>query len=408
MEISNDPQAGERLENYIDQLGLLLANKRARASFAIYALGLLGDGERKSVEPIAARACADPSKCDPLHQQLLHFLTNSPWSDKKVRKFAAAHAVAAMTQREPVHAWITDDTGFLKQGTHSVGVQRQYTGSAGKTTNCQVAVSLSLATRSQHLPVDFSLYLPESWTDHRKRRQEARIPDEVGFQTKPQLALAQLRAAIAAGLPRGVWLADAAYGNSCEMRDEVRHLGLDYAVGVDATTKVFRVDSRLRPRGIAVDVRALGAVWAVTPRRFRRVTWREGTSKTLSARFAMQQVVVAHSNGEDLRQREPVWLICEWWDGKPHPDRFYLAALSNRMSCRALVRLIKDRWRTERVYEDLKGELGLDHFEGRQFPGWHHHVSVVLSCYAFLVAERSRFPPSAGRQEVDDALELAA
>src|SRR5258706_5399090 len=155
----------ERLKDYFDnKIGKVLGDERRRASFAMYAMGLFGEGDRKSVEPIAARACGDPDDTERAHDRLLHFMTDSKWDDREVRKKAAEHALAAMTSRDPVRAWIVDDTGMMKQGTHSVGVQRQYTGSVGKVANCQVAVSLSLATRTEHVPVDFGLYLPKSWT----------------------------------------------------------------------------------------------------------------------------------------------------------------------------------------------------------------------------------------------------
>ncbi|HEY0840182.1 MAG TPA: transposase, partial [Vulgatibacter sp.] len=164
-----DSAGQERLERYFDSIGIALGNDFRRGSFATYAMGLLGDGERKSVEPIAARACPDPARVDAVHQRLLHF-TNANWSDAEVRRVAGSYALAAMTEREPVVAWILDDTGFLQQGKHSVGVQRQYTGSAGKITNCQIGVSLAIATETEQLPIDFELYLPESWLDDPKRR----------------------------------------------------------------------------------------------------------------------------------------------------------------------------------------------------------------------------------------------
>lgn len=186
----------QRLEEYFRRIGDILGEESRRSSFAVYAMGLLGDGERKSVEPIAARACPDPCKTDAMHQRLLHFAVDSRWSDREVRREAARYALSAMTRREPVEAWIVDDTGFLKQGKHSVGVQRQYTGSAGKITNCQIGVSLSIATRTEHVPIDFELYLPESWTNDSARRQEARIPEDVTFKTKPQLAVQMIGRAV--------------------------------------------------------------------------------------------------------------------------------------------------------------------------------------------------------------------
>ena len=185
-----------RLEAYFERIGSVLGDDKRRASFATYAIGLLSDGERKSMEPIAARACADPERIDAEHQRLAHFVSNSNWRDKDVRREAAAYALEVLTKREPVVAWIFDDTGFLKQGSHSVGVQRQYTGSAGKITNCQIGVSLTVATPTEHLPIDFELYLPQSWTEDPARRLEARIPDEVQFQTKSELAIVMLRRAV--------------------------------------------------------------------------------------------------------------------------------------------------------------------------------------------------------------------
>src|SRR2546421_1147977 len=196
----------------MDHLGSLLGSDERRASFAIYALGILAEGERKSVEPIAARACTDPDRTDAAHQRLLHFLVDSPWNDADIRRAAARYTLDAMTKREPVEAWIVDDTGFLKQGTQSVGVQRQYTGTAGKIANCRVAPSLTIATRTEQLPIDFELYLPECWTEDPVRREIARIPWQLEFATKPELALGMIRRACEAGIPPGVVLADLAYG----------------------------------------------------------------------------------------------------------------------------------------------------------------------------------------------------
>jgi SRSO17 transposase len=268
-------------------------------------------------------------------------------------------------------------------------VQRQYTGSAGKVTNCQIGVSLSVATRTEQLPIDFELYLPESWTEDPARRREGRIPDSVQFQTKPQLGLAMVRRAIDDGLPRGPVLADSAYGSSSDFRQGLRDLSLDYAVGVDPKTVVWVLDAQSRCRGDPVSVRDL-ALRIEARGGFRRCTWRKGTKHDLSARFALRRVTPAGVNAERAAQ----WLLIEWRDGEQEPANYFLATLPENITKRQLIRLIMQRWRTERVYEDLKGELGLDHFEGRRFRGWHHHVSVALCCYAFIVAERlQRSPP---------------
>jgi SRSO17 transposase len=406
--LSLDPVAAEqRLKDYFEQLGQLLGDEHRRASFATYAVGLLSEGERKSMEPIAARSCPDPDQTEAAHQRLQHLITDSPWSDHAVRLHGARYALAQMQQREPIVAWLLDDTGFLKQGTHSVGVQRQYTGSAGKITNCQIGVSLTLATHNQQLPVDFELYLPKSWTDKRARRREARIPEHIAFRTKPELALEMIQRALDDELPRGIVLADAAYGNSCALRTELRRRGLDYAVAVDSHTKVWRMDRRGQRRGDALSVKLLST--RLSDKGFRRIRWREGTAGWLSSRFAFCRVVPFHDDGLDPSLREDVWLVMEWEDGKSAPTKFYFATLPPTVTKKQLIRILKLRWRTERMYEDMKGQLGLDHFEGRRFRGWHHHVSAALCCYAFVVAEHARsFPPSAREKAATRTKSLAA
>jgi SRSO17 transposase len=392
----------ERLKGFLLRIGRILGSPGRRESFATYALGIMGDGERKSTEPMASRACADPASADAAHQRLLHFVSNSPWSDREVRRAAARYALDTMTTRGPVQTWIVDDTGFLKQGTHSVGVQRQYTGSAGKIANCQIGVSLTVATEHDQVPIDFELYLPQCWADDPRRRKEARIPDSVSFKTKPELALDMIRRARRDRIARGVVLADSAFGSSSEFRQQVRELGLHYAVGVDPKTAVFLLDpttgapgARVGVRDFAFDLHRCG--------QFRRCTWRKGTRQDLSARFAACRVVPAHDG------MEPLWLLIEWRDGEDEPANYFLSSLPASLSRKRLVGIVMQRWRTERVYEDLKGELGLDHFEGRRFPGWHHHVSVVLCCYAFIVAERARhFPPSTAGSTSDHKVHVAA
>ncbi len=394
-EFTLDAEGQQRLADYFERIGAILGRKERRASYAVYATGLVGVGERKSMEPIAARACPDPDKVDAQHQRLQHFITDSTWNDHDVRKEAATYALSVMTEREPVTHWIIDDTGFLKQGKHSVGTKRQYTGSAGKVTNCQVGVSLSIATPTDHLPIDFELYLPTDWSDDPDRRKEARIPADVGFQTKPELAIQMIRRAIKNDVPHGLVLVDAAYGNSSKFRRALNRENLLYAVAVNSTTKVWQLDKRERRRGKTLTI-ADFARKIMKRGGFRRTTWREGTKGKLSSRFAMRRVLPIADDGSKRAEREVVWLLLEWEDGEPEPNKFYFATLPKDITKKKLVRHVKQRWRTERAYQDMKGQLGLDHFEGRRFRGWHHHVSVVLSCYAFIAAERSRhFPPSA-------------
>lgn len=404
-----DAEGEKRLKQYFDRIGDALGgNEKRKASYAVYAAGLFGDGDRKSMEPIASRASPDPAQVDAQHQRVQHFVTNSTWSDRKVRRVAAAYALSEMTAREPVTHWIIDDTGFLKQGKHSVGVKRQYTGSAGKITNCQVGVSLTIATPTDHLPIDFELYLPREWAEEASRREEARIPDDVQFQTKPELALEMIERALEDGIPRGMVLVDTVYGNSTRFRRELRRKGLPYAVAVKSTTKVWKLDSLERRRGGRTFTVAQYANLIVEHGGFRRTTWREGTQGKLSSRFAARRVLPIADKGIARAEREIVWLLMEWEDGEEQPNKFYFVTAPRHFTRKQLVRHVKQRWRTERVYQDLKGQLGLDHFEGRRFPGWHHHVSVALSCYAFIVAERARHFPPADRAAYRDIAYLLA
>ena len=404
-----DADGQRRLLEYFDRIGDVLGDEARRASYAVYAMGLLADGDRKSMEPISARADPDIGRVTAQHQRLQHFITDSPWSDRDVRREAAFYGVAALTSREPITHWIVDDTGFLKQGSHSVGVKRQYTGSAGKVTNCQVGVSLSVATPTNHLPIDFELYLPRDWTDDEARRKEARIPDSVVFKTKLSLALDMADRALADGIPPGMFLVDAAYGNSNRFRRALRKRGFSYGVAVNSTTKVWQLDKLDRRTGGRTMTVSEYANKIVDRGGFRPTTWREGTKGSMSARFAARRVLPIADEGIPRAERDVVWLLMEWEDGHKAPNKFHFITAPEHVTKKWLVRQVKQRWRTERAYEDMKGQLGLDHFEGRRYSGWHHHVSAVLSCYAFIVAEHARhFPPEATRAHRNGAYPFAA
>jgi len=285
------PDTADRLTTYLDGLGRLLPDKRQRASFALYATGLLSDGERKSMEPIAARACGSPERTHAVHERLIHFTGSAAWRDEPVRSYAAHHAVEEMQAHGPIRTWALDDTGFLKQGTHSPSVQRQYTGSAGKTANCQIGVSLLVSTEHAHVMTDFRLYVPRSWAQDRERCRRAHIPDEVGYAPKWRLGLDMIEGAVADGLPQGVVLADCDYGNKTAFRDGLDELGLQYSVEVQRPTMVRRVGNGGR-LGKRMSVAQLGVM---LHRKLRTVTWREGTKITLQSRFARARVVVDRS-----------------------------------------------------------------------------------------------------------------
>jgi SRSO17 transposase len=401
------PDSQDRLDTFFTEIGTILRHKKKRASFAMYALGLLGTGERKSIEPIAMQFCTEPEQADAMHQRVQHFVTDADWSDRDVRRAAAKHAIAAMTERSPVRAWIIDDTGFIKQGSHSVGVQRQYTGTAGKVTNCQIGVSLVVASDEMHVPIDFDLYLPECWANDAKRRAEAKIPDEVRFRTKPEIALDLIQRAALDRLPGDIILADAAYGESADFRAYIRLIGFDYAVGVQKNLTAWVLDSAERRRDAPMALSQIAA--QLGPGRFRRVTWRDGTKAALSSRFAFARVKLPRRDNLEPETHDAEWLVVEWPEGEAEPTKYFLTTLGRRLSKKQIVRLIKERYRTERAYQELKGELGLDHFEGRRYRGWQHHVSVALACYAFVIGERVRaFPPGAEGAHDDDEIDDAA
>ena len=404
MAYSFDEAAQGRMEEYVNGIGDILSNKKRRLSFAAYFQGLLGDSERKSVEPIAALAAASPEETRAMTERLLHFVGDAEWDDERVRRYGTQYALRSMTANEPVDSWILDDTGMLKQGKESPGVQRQYTGSAGKRANCQIATSLTLCTRTSELAVDMDLYMPADWIADPERCRRARVPVEVGFRPKWKIGLDLIERAMESELPKGVVLADSAYGDVGALRKRIRELGLDYALDVKKHTRVRLVGSD----GSVSDVMNVEMAAEVLGRRtYRKVVWRIGTRRELTGYFAKVRVLVV--TDEDPEGGEEQWLVIERPSRREPPEHFVLATLATTWSTKQLVRRIKQRWRIERTYEDLKGELGLDHFEGRSYPGWQHHVSCVLVCAAFVVAERTRhFPPSSRRPQEDRALLRAA
>jgi SRSO17 transposase len=382
----------ERFSAYLDAIAGVMGHAARVAPMRDYCSGLLLDCERKSAEPIAAATAPDATSAK--HQSLLHFLAKGEWSDVKVLSKVRDLVLPQMDRHGPIEAWIVDDTSFPKCGSHSVGVSHQYCGQLGKQANCQVAVSLSVANHTASLPIAYRLYLPESWAKDDERRKRAGVPDEVEFQTKPKIALQQIEWACAAGIPRGVVLMDCAYGSDLSLRRRLTALELTYAVGVWARTLVRRAEQAAE-RGDDKPVTAIDLAKSLSKRAWRTIGWRDGTNARLSSRFARVRV---HAAGEGTRSDEPEeWLIVEWPKGEQGPTKFWLSTLPEDTTFERMIDLTMMRWRIERDYQELKQEVGLGHFEGRSWRGFHHHATMCIAAYGFLVAERGAFPPSAPR-----------
>jgi SRSO17 transposase len=401
MNLEERDERAERFAAYVDGLASVIGHADRIGPLRDYCTGLTLRIERKSVEPMAAGTA--PARAAAQHQSLLHFIGVAEWSDGRVLGKVREMVLPALTRHGPIEAWIIDDTAFPKQGRHSVGVQHQYCGQLGKPANCQVAVSLTLANRYGSLPVAYQLYLPKDWTTDRARRQKAGVPESLKFKTKPEIALEQVRWASEAGLPRGVGLMDAAYGNDARLRTGLTELGLSYVAGVQSNCLVWPPGTGPRRRGrplnntgrrdepdlISVKKLALG----LPKQAWRSIRWREGSADWLSSRFARVRVRAAHPYlSPELLYQET--LLIEWPEGDAEPTRYWLATLAADTGFRELVDLAKLRWRIERDYQELKQEVGLGHFEGRGWRGFHHHATMCIATYGFLISERETIPPS--------------
>ena len=393
----------------MDGLANAAGHEDRHAPLKDYCTGLLLPGERKSIEPMAARL--NPDNVQATRQSLHHLVAKAPWDDQALLDHVRVQVLPVMQKQGPVVAWIVDDTGFPKKGKHSVGVTRQYCGQVGKQENCRVAVSLSVATWDASLPIAYRLYLPEDWAKDAERREKVEVPEAVEFQTKPEIALEQIRTAVAADVSRGVVLADAAYGVNTEFRDEVSKLGLQYVVGVQSSVSVWEPGKQplpAKPRGrMGRSPRLLRRTLDHQPipvkqlamklpsSAFKDITWREGTERKLRSRFGVVRVRPAHRDYEKAEPHAEQWLIIEWPRGEAEPIKYWLSTLPSNTARKALVKMAKHRWIIERDYQELKQELGLGHFEGRNWRGFHHHATLCIAAYGFLIAERNRFSPSA-------------
>ena len=401
-------------ERYMAHLSEGLGHTDRHAGLRGYCTGLMAPLKRKSVEPMASHLA--PSATRSRHQSLHHFVADSAWSDEEMLVRVAQWVVPEMDFREGGW-WIVDDTGFPKQGVHSVGVARQYCGMLGKQDNCQVAVSVTLACQAGSLPVAWQLYLPEDWAQDMARREKAGVPTDLEFATKPTMALAQIKRLMEQGAPKHCVLADAGYGMDTAFREGLSELGLSYVVGVTGAVTVWppghaplppqpysgrgKVPTRLR-LGDAKHQRPQSIkelAFELAPSRWHTIEWREGSNFTLRSRFARVRVRAAHREQQRTQQRAEEWLLIEWPEGHKEPMKYWLSTLAEDVTLARMVFEAKMRWRIERDYQDLKQEVGLGDYEGRGWRGFHHHASLSIAAYAFLMAQQLGHPDVEGKKK---------
>jgi SRSO17 transposase len=411
MAMASSARSGSRFASYVEGLAAVIGHADRVGPLGDYCQGLLLPCERKSVEPMAAMTA--PGRTAAQHQSLLHFIGEASWSDEQVLAKVREQVLPGIERHGPIEAWIIDDTGFAKKGRHSVGVTHQYCGELGQAGNCQVAVTLSIANHHASLPVGYRLYLPKDWAEDAARRKKAGVPADVTFKTKTAIALEQVQAAHAAAIAPGVLLMDGAYGCDTALRAGISALDLHYVASIPAATTVWppqqeplppkpyvghgRRPTRLRRddthKPVSLKILALG----LADKAWRTIRWREGSNDWLSSRFARVRVRPAHA---DYRRHEPhphEWLLIEWPKGEKEPTRYWLSTLPQDIAFRRLVDIAKQRWRIERDYQELKQEVGLGHYEGRGWRGFHHHATMCIAAYGFLISERETIPPSRPR-----------
>ena len=364
----------------------------------------LHDGQRKTHQPAGMRLAGDPVEADAIRQRInrAHL---ADWPDRTVRN--RLHEVARQAIPDAA-ALLIDDTGIEKKGDKSPGVQRQYTGTAGKVTNCQIVVSTHWSSHEASMPLEMDLYMPRSWCDDSERRAEAWIPEDLVFRTKPQIALEQVEAICASGSTPGLVLADASYGDDTSFRDALRDRGLDYALGISRTLKVWRPEEgpdppaarsrkgrtptrRFPGRYKPVEVGVLAT--ELTEEMWEDVDLRPGRPDLRTSRFARVRVRHAHRAVTGKPPGPEEWLVLEWPEGESAPTHYYLCSLDEEMALADMAILAKLRWRVERDYQDAKQEIGLHHYEGRRWTGFHHHLTICTAAMANLAARRSLFPP---------------
>lgn len=395
------------LTEFVGDLLVGMGRVERRDSMRCYVEGLLLDGERKSMEPIARRLVSEEREVEGMRQRLQECLSQAAWSEDELFARLARRLDAELPGAD---ALVIDDTGFPKKGVHSVGVQRQYSGALGRVDNCQVGVSLHLAGERGSSCIGMRMYMPKEWTDDRPRCAKVGVPDEVRFKTKPEIALDHLDNALRWGVRKRVVLADAGFGDNTDFRAGLQQRGLDYVVGIQTTIKVWapgtspnspeqlpqKPTGRPRTRhatGEQKPLTVLELALSMGRKNLKTLTWREGVKGPQRSRFAAVRVRTSHHHSMGAPPGPEVWLFWAWPTDAEKPNKFWLSNLPATTSLKRLVYLAKLRWRVERDYQEMKGELGLDHYEGRTWRGWHHHCALVAVAHAFLTLQRVLSPP---------------
>ena len=407
MRVADLRKLDEDLSEFVDELFDGMGRIERRTSMRCYVEGLLLDGERKSAEPMARRLVRDESEVEGMRQRLLECVTHGNWSHGVL---SARLAKKFDSECPGVEALVLDDTGFPKKGVHSVGVQRQYSGTLGRVDNCQVGVSLHLAAERGSSCIDMRLYLPREWCDDKPRRTKVGVPDDVVFKTKWEIALDQLDDALRRGVRNHVVLADAGFGDITEFREGLEERQFNYVVGAASMIKVWapgtgpiapadvpkKLKGRPRTKYKTGDVKPVTLVElarSLGTAGLKTLTWREGSRGPQRSRFGATRVRTSHGHAAGKAPGSEVWLLWAWPNGKEKPEKFWLSNLPTTTSLKRLVFLAKLRWRVERDYQEMKGEVGLDHYEGRTWRGWHHHTALVAIAHAFLTLQRVLSPP---------------
>lgn len=401
------PQSLKKLDRelteYIESLTEGMGRPERRSAMGLYMTGLLLDGERKSIEPIAARLVDSAAEVQAMRQRLQQCVVVSTWDAGEMFGRIGRRIDRELPQ---IEAFVVDDTGFPKKGKHSVGVGRQYSGTLGRVDNCQVATSLHLAGELGSGCIGMRLYLPESWTNDRARCRKAGVADDVELTPKWKIALSLIDDAIAAGVRKHVVLGDSAFGDVTDFRDQLTERGLPYLLHAQGSLVVWppetefavpkrRVNKGARPKleQPPSGTKPVSLSGLAAQLDYRRVTWREGSRGKQTSRFAAVRVRTAHRHCIGRGPGPEQWLLCEWPSTEDGPSKFFLSSLPSTTVIRDLVRIAKLRWRIERDYQEMKSELGLDHFEGRTWSGFHHHAALCSAAHAFLALRRALFPP---------------